>query len=191
MRPSNVCASVAIATYPLSRASAAFLADESDRPAGATAAFLPAYAANVEEDDRRLIGDVADRVLDVHQQAITARAQLARPQAAVELERVRAGDDVAVEPRTDRLVAALDQEPRLPRFTRGELDRHAGLAAPAATRQADRLRRHLQARAERCNEVTRGCGDPHPRGADDRVAGCIVHGARPGEVEIAGLARSP
>src|SRR3954462_15366991 len=103
MRCSNVGASVvrtsvATATNPHSPAADAFLAPARDRPAR-----LLRGATDAEELDRRLVGDVSDRVLHVDQQAVAACAQLAGAQAAIELERVRARHDVRVEARSDRL----------------------------------------------------------------------------------------
>src|SRR4051812_1457767 len=97
-----------MATNPLSRPSAAILALHTSSHR-AYALGLLGYAADREEDDGRLIGDVADPVLHVHEQPVAAGAQLARVQPAVELQGVRAGDDVAVEARADGLVAALDE----------------------------------------------------------------------------------
>src|SRR5436190_3164856 len=124
MSCSNVCASVAMATVPHSRPASAFLA-------GARRFPLLRRAAHVEQDDRRLVGDVPDLVLYVHQQAVTAGTQLARAQAAVPLQRVRARLDVSVDARPDGLVPALDQQPALAALARRELDDHAGPAASA------------------------------------------------------------
>src|SRR5436190_13614192 len=115
MRCSDVWGSAAMDTDPLSRADAPFLAHARARPrprrprVDAPRRLLLGRAADAEEDDRGLVGDVSDLVLDVHQQPVAPGPELARVQPAVELQRVRAGVDARVEARADRLVAALDQ----------------------------------------------------------------------------------
>src|SRR5438477_3781719 len=108
MRCSNAGASVrvATATQPHSRAARAFLAAASRGSAGR----LLAPAAYPQQSDRRLVGDVADLVLDVDQHAVAARAQLAPAEAPVEPERVGPFGDRSVQALADPLVAALDDE---------------------------------------------------------------------------------